>query len=48
MSKIKTYSAQNKIISEQPTQLRAQLHNQNHPNPQSFTPMSKKKKNNKR
>ena len=47
MKKINTYSAQNKFISEQPTQLRAQLraqiHNQNHPNPpnpQSFAPKS--------
>ena len=40
MKKIITYSAQYKIISEQPTQLR----NQNHPNPQSIAPKSNKKK----
>ena len=40
MKTIATYSAQYKIISEQPTQLR----NQNHPNPQSFAPKSNKKK----
>ena len=38
MKKIHTHSAQYKIISQQPTQLRAQLpaqlYNQNHPNPE--------------
>ena len=40
MKKIITFSAHYKIISEQP----AQLHNQNHLNPQSFAPKSNKKK----
>ena len=39
MKKINNYSARYKIISEQPAQLR----NQNHSNPQSFAPKSKKK-----
>ena len=39
MKKVITCSAQYKIISEQPAQLR----NQNHPNPQRFAPKSNKK-----